>query len=149
MFSISCFPFTCGLWTRHRTAPGNKQLSSPFNSSSVTFSLSMLAAASLLVFLPANDPSSLPCFFSQSVSHLLLLVVIQFLSPASQTKEEQSQITSQVTGQIGWRREGIKYRRNELFLDVLESVNLLMSPQGPFVPADWGGGCRVFIHLST
>ncbi|WAR14895.1 AP2M1-like protein [Mya arenaria] len=33
------------------------------------------------------------------------------------TKEETSQITSQVTGQIGWRREGIKYRRNELFLD--------------------------------
>lgn len=51
-------------------------------------------------------------------------------STVSQTKEEQSQITSQVTGQIGWRREGIKYRRNELFLDVLESVNLLMSPQG-------------------
>jgi len=46
-----------------------------------------------------------------------------------QSKEETSQITSQVTGQIGWRREGIKYRRNELFLDVLESVNLLMSPQ--------------------
>ena len=47
-----------------------------------------------------------------------------------QSREEQAQITSQVTGQIGWRREGIKYRRNELFLDVLESVNLLMSPQG-------------------
>lgn len=51
----------------------------------------------------------------------------------SQTKEEQAQITSQVTGQIGWRREGIKYRRNELFLDVLEYVNLLMSPQGECV----------------
>jgi len=48
----------------------------------------------------------------------------------NQTREETSQITSQVTGQIGWRREGIKYRRNELYLDVLESVNLLMSPQG-------------------
>lgn len=47
-----------------------------------------------------------------------------------QSKEEQSQITSQVTGQIGWRREGIKYRRNELFLDVIEYVNLLMSQQG-------------------
>lgn len=56
-----------------------------------------------------------------------------FSLPVSQTKEEQSQITSQVTGQIGWRREGIKYRRNELFLDVLESVNLLMSPQGVFM----------------
>lgn len=53
----------------------------------------------------------------------------------SQSKEEQSQITSQVTGQIGWRREGIKYRRNELFLDVLESVNLLMSPQGNCPPS--------------
>ena len=47
-----------------------------------------------------------------------------------QTPEERAIITSQVTGQIGWRREGIKYRRNELFLDVLESANLLMSPQG-------------------
>lgn len=59
-----------------------------------------------------------------------LSLTLRFLCPLSQTKEEQSQITSQVTGQIGWRREGIKYRRNELFLDVLESVNLLMSPQG-------------------
>ncbi|XP_038399996.1 LOW QUALITY PROTEIN: AP-2 complex subunit mu-like [Canis lupus familiaris] len=50
-------------------------------------------------------------------------------------KEEQSQITSQVTGQIGWQWEGIKYRRNELFLDVLESVNLLMSPQGQVLSA--------------
>ena len=53
-----------------------------------------------------------------------------FFEQIFQTKEETSQITNQVTGQIGWRREGIKYRRNELFLDVLESVNLLMSPQG-------------------
>ena len=51
----------------------------------------------------------------------------------SATKEEQAAITSQVTGQIGWRREGIKYRRNELFLDVMEYVNLLMSPQGQVV----------------
>ena len=47
-----------------------------------------------------------------------------------QTAADQAQITSQVTGQIGWRREGIKYRRNELFLDVLENINLLMSAQG-------------------
>ena len=51
----------------------------------------------------------------------------------SVTKEEQAAITSQVTGQIGWRREGIKYRRNELFLDVMEYVNLLMSPQGQVI----------------
>ena len=49
-----------------------------------------------------------------------------------QSAEEQTKITNQVTGQIGWRREGIKYRRNELFLDVLENVNLLMNAQGKY-----------------
>lgn len=57
----------------------------------------------------------------------------------STTKEETTQITNQVTGQIGWRREGIKYRRNELFLDVIESVNLLMSPQGQILSAHVAG----------
>lgn len=65
---------------------------------------------------------------------LILLInyihIVTLLLQLVKTKEETAQITSQVTGQIGWRREGIKYRRNELFLDVLESVNLLMSPQG-------------------
>lgn len=72
------------------------------------------------------------CLFSSLFGRRPLFVLKKFPSVLSQTKEEQSQITSQVTGQIGWRREGIKYRRNELFLDVLESVNLLMSPQGLF-----------------
>ena len=65
-----------------------------------------------------------------------------------QSKEETSQITSQVTGQIGWRREGIKYRRNELFLDVLESVNLLMSPQGQVLSAHVAGRIIMKSYLS-
>lgn len=67
---------------------------------------------------------------------------------ASQSKEEASQITSQVTGQIGWRREGIKYRRNELFLDVMESVNLLMSPQGQVLSAHVAGRIMMKSYLS-
>lgn len=66
----------------------------------------------------------------------------------SATKEEQAQITSQVTGQIGWRREGIKYRRNELFLDVLEYVNLLMSPQGQVLSAHVAGKVLMKSYLS-
>lgn len=90
----------------------------------------------------------------------------------SATKEEQMQITSQVnytlfskqmlfciniyltylnlqvTGQIGWRREGIKYRRNELFLDVLEYVNLLMSPQGQVLSAHVAGRVVMKSYLS-
>merc|ERR1712127_1115763 len=66
----------------------------------------------------------------------------------TQSKEEQAQITSQVTGQIGWRREGIKYRRNELFLDVLEYVNLLMSPQGQVLSAHVAGKVVMKSYLS-
>ena len=70
----------------------------------------------------------------------------------SASKEEQAAITSQVTGQIGWRKEGIKYRRNELFLDVMEYVNLLMSPQGQVLSAHVAGkvgNCHDWIQSST
>ena len=66
----------------------------------------------------------------------------------TQSKEETAQITNQVTGQIGWRREGIKYRRNELFLDVLEYVNLLMSPQGQVLSAHVAGKIVMKSYLS-
>ena len=32
-----------------------------------------------------------------------------------------------VTNAVSWRSEGIRYRKNEVFLDVIESVNLLVS----------------------
>ena len=86
---------------------------------------------------PSLSPSLPPSLSLSPLSLSPSLSLSLSLSPSlslplslSQSTEEQKQITSQVTGQIGWRREGIKYRRNELFLDVLESVNLLMSPQG-------------------
>ncbi|XP_014662238.1 PREDICTED: AP-2 complex subunit mu isoform X1 [Priapulus caudatus] len=66
----------------------------------------------------------------------------------TQSKEEQAQITSQVTGQIAHRREGIKYRRNELFVDALEYVNLLMSPQGQILSAHVAGKVVMKSYLS-
>lgn len=53
-----------------------------------------------------------------------------------------------MTGQIGWRREGIKYRRNELFLDVIEYVNLLMSQQGQVLSAHVAGKVAMKSYLS-
>jgi AP-1 complex subunit mu len=34
-----------------------------------------------------------------------------------------------VTNAVSWRSEGIKYRKNEVFLDIIESVNLLVFPR--------------------
>jgi len=48
-----------------------------------------------------------------------------------QPKEASNQITSEITGAIDWRAPGkFKYRKNEVFIDVLESVNLLLSTKG-------------------
>ncbi|KAA0190076.1 AP-2 complex subunit mu, partial [Fasciolopsis buskii] len=68
--------------------------------------------------------------YAQNTDTGTLKSLITQAGTKSASKEETAQLTNQVTGQIGWRREGIKYRRNELFLDIMESVNLLMSPQG-------------------
>jgi AP-2 complex subunit mu-1 len=48
-------------------------------------------------------------------------------------------LTSQITGQIDWRRDGIRYRKNEVYIDVLESVNILMSATGAVLRSDVTG----------
>lgn len=48
---------------------------------------------------------------------------------ADQTAQAQN-ATLTVTGAVGWRKEGIKHKKNEVFLDLVEQVNLLMSSKG-------------------
>jgi AP-2 complex subunit mu-1 len=45
-------------------------------------------------------------------------------------REDSSKITIQATGATSWRRADVKYRKNEAFVDVIETVNLLMSKEG-------------------
>jgi len=45
-------------------------------------------------------------------------------------QEESSKITTQVTGATSWRRTDVKYKKNEAFVDVVETVNLSMSAKG-------------------
>ena len=40
--------------------------------------------------------------------------------------ETQARPPMAVTNAVSWRSEGLKYRKNEVFLDVVESVNLLV-----------------------
>ena len=59
-----------------------------------------------------------------------------------------TQLTSQITGAIDWRREGIRYKRNEVFIDVLESVNLLISADGTILRNDVSGQVMMKALLS-
>ena len=39
-------------------------------------------------------------------------------------------MTELATGTTPWRAQGITYKKNELWIDVIENINLLVSPQG-------------------
>ncbi|CAF2142502.1 unnamed protein product [Brassica napus] len=56
--------------------------------------------------------------------------------------------TLQVTGAVGWRREGLSYKKNEVFLDIVESVNLLMSSKGNVLRCDVTGKVLMKCFLS-
>jgi len=57
-------------------------------------------------------------------------------------------VTIQATGAISWRKEGIKYRKNELFIDVVENCNLMMSSKGTILRNDVSGAILVKCYLS-
>lgn len=50
--------------------------------------------------------------------------------------EKLKQITIQATGAISWRPEGLKYRDNELFIDIIENINVLLSNRGTVLRSD-------------
>ncbi|KUF82315.1 hypothetical protein AM588_10000911 [Phytophthora nicotianae] len=67
---------------------------------------------------------------SSDVLKLFINLGSSLATPENPGGAPPSQLTSQITGAIDWRREGIRYKRNEVYLDVFESVNLLMSSNG-------------------
>lgn len=71
-------------------------------------------------------------------------------SPFSKEKEVKPppNATLQVTGAVGWRREGLMYKKNEVFLDIVESVNLLMSQKGTILRCDVTGKILMKCFLS-
>ncbi|KAK7889902.1 hypothetical protein WMY93_025462 [Mugilogobius chulae] len=53
-----------------------------------------------------------------------------------------------VTNAVSWRSEGIKYRKNEVFMDVIESVNLLVSANGSVLRSEIIGSIKLKVVLS-
>jgi len=58
------------------------------------------------------------------------------------------QITTQATGATSWRAEGIKYKKNEVYIDVVENVNVLLSNKGSILRTDVTGQIIVKCQLS-
>lgn len=59
-----------------------------------------------------------------------------------------AQLTSQITGAIDWRREGIRYRSNEVYIDVQETITLLASMTGTVLRGDIHGKVMMKTNLT-
>lgn len=53
-----------------------------------------------------------------------------------------------LTNQVSWRSEGIKHRKNEIFLDVVEKLNLLVSSNGTVLHSEIIGSVQMKSFLS-
>jgi AP-2 complex subunit mu-1 len=81
-----------------------------------------------------------------AIDVLRLYISLGNVKPADEP--EPSALTSQITGAIDWRREGIRHKKNEVYIDVLESVNLLLSQTGSILRNEVSGAVQMNTKLT-
>ncbi|POY70590.1 hypothetical protein BMF94_6368 [Rhodotorula taiwanensis] len=79
---------------------------------------------------------------------LKMYITTEGVKSEQAVREEASKITIQATGAISWRRNDVKYRKNEAFVDVIETVNLSMNSKGTVLRADVDGQIMMRAYLS-
>ena len=73
-----------------------------------------------------------------SIDVLKLYINLGSVVQNSDTKEGAA-LTSQITGAIDWRREGIRHRKNEVYIDLHETVSQLTSATGAILRTEVHG----------
>lgn len=83
--------------------------------------------------------------FPQVTDHKLLQ---DYITQESFRTERASKTLSTVTNVVSWRPEGIVYKKNEIFLDIIEKLNLQIAANGNIISSDIIGNVHVKSNLS-
>ncbi|KAG6820631.1 AP-1 complex subunit mu-1 [Arthromyces matolae] len=75
-------------------------------------------------------------------------ILQEYITQESYKLEVQVRPPMAVTNAVSWRTEGIRYRKNEVFLDVIESVNMLVNANGNVVRSEILGAIKMKCYLS-
>jgi AP-1 complex subunit mu len=62
--------------------------------------------------------------------------------------KQQVVVPKGVTGAVSWRSDDVKYRKNEVFLDVIEKINLLVASNGTLLRSEIVGSVKMKSFLS-
>uniref|UniRef100_A0A7S2B053 MHD domain-containing protein n=1 Tax=Florenciella parvula TaxID=236787 RepID=A0A7S2B053_9STRA len=83
--------------------------------------------------------------FPQSMDSKILR---EYITQESNRHEVAHKPPIAVTNAVSWRSEGIKHRKNEIFLDVVEKLNLLVSSNGTVLNSEIVGAVKMKSFLS-
>ncbi|ATY60026.1 AP-1 complex subunit mu [Cordyceps militaris] len=75
-------------------------------------------------------------------------ILQEYITQESHKLEIQARPPIAVTNAVSWRSEGIRYRKNEVFLDVVESLNLLIGANGNVLRSEILGAIKMKCYLS-
>lgn len=75
-------------------------------------------------------------------------VLQEYITQESHALDDQARASTMVTNTISWRPEGIFYKKNELFLDVIESYNCTLSADGTVINNEIIGKINCNAYLS-
>lgn len=65
-----------------------------------------------------------------------------------QSKQDRRAPPSTLTNQISWRPQGILYKKNEAYLDVIESIDMLINSRGQILTSEIYGTIKLKSYLS-
>lgn len=79
---------------------------------------------------------------------VLQLYINQGTAIVKPTGAAGAALTSQITGAIDWRRDGLRYRKNEVYIDVMETVSILTSTTGQVLRSEINGKVMMKTQLT-
>lgn len=79
---------------------------------------------------------------------LFIQIFFRYITQQSHKLETTVRPPPAVTNAVSWRQEGLKYRKNEVFLDVIESVDLLVNSNGNVLRSEIVGSVKMKVYLT-
>lgn len=86
--------------------------------------------------------------YVQTTDPEVLRLFIQTAQRVNKQEDMAQQITVQATGALSHRRPGIVYKHNEIFIEVIESVNAMFNSVGQSLHSDVSGRIIIKNHLT-
>jgi len=75
-------------------------------------------------------------------------ILREYITQEAHKLTQEAKPPMAVTNAVSWRSEGIKHRKNEIFLDVVERLNLLVAANGTLLRSEILGSLKMRSYLS-